>query len=751
MKQSVSRYISLFSIFLAFAFSTAALAEDVRIALRAHKGAEKALQQWQATADYLSEKIPGYNFILVPFEINSSLNQAVSRGEYHFTLTNPAASVEHIIRYGAQPLATLVNKRQGKGYSKFGSVIFTRSDRNDINELKDLKGKTFVGADEQGFGGWRVAWLELLKNKINPYRDFKALNFAGGKQQRVVYSVRDAKADAGSVRTDMLERMAATGKINLQDYKVIGEKQTEGFPFLHSTALYPEWLFSATKKIDDKLKTQVVLALFSIPSDGIAAQNGKYIGWISPLDYSSVEQLLKTLAVGPFQAATVGKVQWIFNQYGAYLIVSLVITVLLTLLLIYLVRQNRLIALAQEKLLSEIDAREALELQLIQAQKIESLGQLTGGIAHDFNNMLASMLGFTELALSSDTVRKDGDITKYLNQVMASGESAKIIVSQMLAYSRTSDKVIKTEIVLVSSIIRTCYELLRPLLPSSIDLIVNKEDNDLYVNVDKVMMEQVLMNLCLNAKDALSGNKGKITISSELVELDQTLCNSCFQTISGTYVAIVVEDNGCGIDEDVKNRLFEPYYSTKEAGKGTGMGLSMVHGLVHKHNGHIQVDSELGKRTSIKILLPQAFKSEASFPNNKKDDSLTAAQNKKLDGKHILIVDDEIYITNYLCALLQMHGYKVTSLNSSRDALSFFEKHHDEIDLVLTDQTMPDLTGIEMVNKIRNISADVPVILCSGYSEDVNKITASDLKISTFLEKPVKSKDLLNTINRLIS
>lgn len=749
MTQFLKRYFSLLIIFTSLVISGVAVAEDIRIALRAHKGAQKGLEKWQATADYLSDKIPGYRFIMVPFENNSALNQAVSHDEFHFCITNPASAVEHKIRYAAQPLATLVNKRQGKGYSKFGSVIFTRSDRNDINKLNDLKGKVFLGVDELGFGGWRVAWRELLKNNINPYSDFKEVHFAGGKQQKVVYAVRDGKVDAGSVRTDMLERMAASGKIDLNNYKVIGKKETEGFPFLHSSELYPEWLFSATRTMDDQLKTQVITALFSIPSDGLAAKKGKYVGWISPLDYTPVENLLKELGVGPYQIAAIGSSKWFFHQYGQYLIISIFAVVILILLLLYMARQNKRITHAQELLLNEAKERETLELQLVHSQKIEALGQLTGGIAHDFNNMLASMLGFTELALGSETVSKDGNLTQYLNYVMASGESAKILINQMLAFSRANDNVEKTEVLLATEVIENTYKLLRPLLPSSIDLRVNENDKDLYINVNKVMIEQVLMNLCLNAKDALIENKGQISINTDVVVLDQTPCNSCYQNISGAYVTIEIEDNGSGITDAVKERLFEPFFSTKDVGKGTGMGLSMVHGIVHKHDGHIIVDSELGKGTSIKILLPQKSKSDISLQENKETSQSTVTQDVSPDvtEKHILIVDDEVYITNYLRELLQAHGYKVTTKNNSPDALSYFAEHHDEIDLVLTDQTMPDLTGIEMAGKMLEISSDTNIILCTGYSEDVSKKSALDLKISAFLEKPVRSNELLKTIN----
>ncbi len=245
-------------------------------------------------------KIPQHRFIIAPFENNNALNEAIALGGFDFTLTNPASAVEHITLNGAKPIATLVNKRQGLGYTKFGSVIFTRANRDDINVLEDIKGKIFIGVDEQGFGGWRVAWREFLNNNINPYTDFEELRFAGGKQQNVVYEVEKGNADAGSVRTDMLERLAASGKINLSDFKVIGARKTEGFPFLHSTALYPEWLFLSATKTTDILSRQVSEALFSISAKELAAINGKYVGWVEPLDYTSVDDLLKELSVGPY-------------------------------------------------------------------------------------------------------------------------------------------------------------------------------------------------------------------------------------------------------------------------------------------------------------------------------------------------------------------------------------------------------------------------------------------------------------------
>lgn len=338
--------------------------EEIRIALRANKGAIKGLKKWQATSDYLTKNIDGYRFVLTPFENNSALNEAVSLGEFDYCLTNPASAVEHKIRYGAQPLATLVNKRQGKGYSEFGSVIFTRSDRADVNNFDDLKNKSFLGVDELGFGGWRVAWRELLQNNINPYTDFKYLRFAGGKQQKVVYSVKDGKVDAGSVRTDMLERMAAAGKIKLSDFKVLGARKTVDFPFLHSTQLYPEWLFSAVGNRNEKLTSKIVIALLSIPEGSLAANKGKYIGWISPKDYSPVDELLKDLKVGPYHIRSMTGFDDFIEQYGYIFFVASIVALLLILTVLYMLNLNRKITHTQSSLKKEIVTRERAEYVL---------------------------------------------------------------------------------------------------------------------------------------------------------------------------------------------------------------------------------------------------------------------------------------------------------------------------------------------------------------------------------------------------
>jgi diguanylate cyclase (GGDEF)-like protein len=388
MSLKLTRICYLLYLLFALSFSSLAASDEIRIALIAERGTQRGLEKWQSTADFLSKAIPDHQFVMVPFENNSSLNQAFSQGNYHFSLTNPASSVEHIIRYKTQPVATLINKRRGKGYSKFGSVIFTRVGRKDINSIPDLKGSVFLASDELGFGGWRVTWKELLNHNINPYVDFKEVRFAGGNQPKVVYAVLNGKADAGTVRTDMLERMADAGKIKLSDFKIIGKKYTKDFPFLHSTDLYPEWLLTSSKSISNELKNKVANALLSIRQNDKAALDGMYIGWIEPQDYTAVDELLKTLKVGPYHISESDVFSHFIKQYFYIISLSLIIIIGLIAAFLYMLKLNHKIANTQENLENEIVQRQRVE------NVLTTLAQQSLDFAHEdsfFNQCLISL------------------------------------------------------------------------------------------------------------------------------------------------------------------------------------------------------------------------------------------------------------------------------------------------------------------------------------------------------------------------
>jgi len=345
-------------------------AKEVKIGIRAIHSSDSALKRWQPTADYLNQKIPEHTFVLIPYEINSLLNQAASRKEFDFVLTNPAAHIEQNLRYGATPIATLINKRKDKGYTRFGSVIFTRADRTDINSFHDLVGKSFMGADEQGFGGWRIAWYELLENGINPYTDFQRLSFGGGIQYNVVKAVRGGQVDAGTVRTNMLEQLAHNGKIQLKEFKIIGAKISDDFNFMHSTRLYPEWPFAKLEHTPQELASKVAAALYSITPDSNAALQGEYLGWTFPLDYEPVANLLKTLRVGPFKP--VAPMTWleVFHSYWQYVVMYVFLFLTVSFALGYVVFSNKRLKQAQTFLKAEITQHKKTDTELTSSKRM---------------------------------------------------------------------------------------------------------------------------------------------------------------------------------------------------------------------------------------------------------------------------------------------------------------------------------------------------------------------------------------------
>ena len=300
-RQYTDLVIVVFLVLLA-ALSTPAYAEEnvIKIGVLAYRGEEEALTMWTPTADYLSEQVPEYTFVIVPLD-NDNIAPAVKRAEVDFVTTNPGSYVGLEYEYGVSRIATLENLRQGNDYEVFGAVIFTRADRGDINDLRDLKGKSFMAVHEDAFGGWWIAWKEFKDDGIDPHREFSTLKFSGFPHDLVVYAVKDSEVDAGTVRTDTFERMAEDGLIEIDEFKILNQQNVEGFPFMLSTQLYPEWAFAKLRHTPDELSKKVAVALLTMPADSQAAKAAKCAGWTIPLDYNPVHECLKELRVEPYE------------------------------------------------------------------------------------------------------------------------------------------------------------------------------------------------------------------------------------------------------------------------------------------------------------------------------------------------------------------------------------------------------------------------------------------------------------------
>lgn len=394
----------------------------------------------------------------------------------------------------------------------------------------------------------------------------------------------------------------------------------------------------------------------------------------------------------------------------------------------------------------------SLQRQLMQSQKMESLGQLTGGIAHDFNNMLSAILGYTDLAMELGEDKES--LQKYLKEVFLAGNRAKELVARMLAFSRGS-KDIEVQQIDIGPLLNESVEMIRPLLPSTIEFESHIVNSEIQVLLNPVMINQVIMNLCINARDAI-GEHGKIIFSSKIVSIDNELCTSCHQKVSGDFIEVSVHDTGSGIKPENMNNLFEPFFSTKEMGseKGTGMGLAMVHGIVHDHKGHIIVESDIGEGSTFRLLFPCNIEHENDLSLNQINSKEALISDDEISNivkeRNILIVDDEESLSNMMRSVLESYNCKVTIFLDSQLALQHFKENTENYDLIITDQTMPKLTGAELSKSVLELRQDIPIIMCTGHSENVNRIDADKMGIAAYMEKPVKNKELLMTVAQLL-
>ncbi len=294
MKQ---RFIFLLIVLFFFCSFSVQAADGIKIGVLAKNGPAKVMKKWAATGEYLSRKL-GKTVTIVPLDFDK-VNPAIEANEVDFFLINSSMFVTAKVKYGATAIATMINSRQGQAMEVFGGVIFTTAYNDSINSLDDLKGKTFMAVKKSSFGGWQMAYKTIKDAGIDPFKDFSKMDFAG-KHDNVVFAIQNEQAEAGTVRTDTLERMAANGAIAMEDFKIIN-KQSSSFPFVYSTTLYPEWPLAKTAATDDVLAQEVVSALKTIKKDDPAAQKAKIIGWADPLNYTPVEELQQSLGVGAFK------------------------------------------------------------------------------------------------------------------------------------------------------------------------------------------------------------------------------------------------------------------------------------------------------------------------------------------------------------------------------------------------------------------------------------------------------------------
>lgn len=387
-----------------------------------------------------------------------------------------------------------------------------------------------------------------------------------------------------------------------------------------------------------------------------------------------------------------------------------------------------------------ITERKHLEDQLRQSHKMEAIGTLAGGIAHEFNNALSAILGFSELAQLE--VPQESEAHSYIQEVLTAGLRAKDLVQQILSFSRQND--VGRELVPLSQMIRELLTLLRASLPTTIDIQLHLSEADTTILANRTQLHQIVMNLCANAEYAMRPHGGVLEIRVDTAELDHTFVAPSFELEPGAYVHLTIRDTGSGMSPHVVERIFDPFFTTKDVGEGTGMGLAIVHGIVTGYGGAITVESTSGQGSCFSIYLPRVTTTVATGILDG-----TAIDIPRGHG-HILFVDDEAVLVRLGRAMLEHLGYDVTAYTSSFEALRAFRNAPEQFDVVITDQTMPILTGATLVEELRQIRDDIPIILCTGFSHMMNAEKAQALGVDAFVMKPGVTEELAVTVQQVL-
>ncbi|OOG21977.1 hypothetical protein B1C78_15790 [Thioalkalivibrio denitrificans] len=360
--------------------------EEVRIGVLAHRGPEAAVQAWTPTAEYLNRTVPGRTFRVVPLN-NITLDEAVAAGSVDFVITNPGSYAILEATYGVTRILTLRNLRQDGVYTQFGAVIFTRADRDDIETLRDLRGKSFMAVRADAFGGYLMALREFREAGIRPERDFTRIQYVGLPQDQIVLAVAAGEVDAGTVRTDTLERMAADGLVRMDRFKVINRRQVTGFPFLLSTGLYPEWAFARSAHVPEQLAHQVGMALLQLAPDSPETRASQSAGWTMPLDYTPVHELLRELRIGPYADLDRIDLETLLRHFWHWLLLLFGLFVVVSMVAAYIMRINRRLSHSQAQLLELAGALEESNRVL---QEMSVKDGLTGLANHrHFEEVLA--------------------------------------------------------------------------------------------------------------------------------------------------------------------------------------------------------------------------------------------------------------------------------------------------------------------------------------------------------------------------
>ncbi|ARN56670.1 PhnD/SsuA/transferrin family substrate-binding protein [Sedimentisphaera salicampi] len=727
--------IFLFLVFLA----AAAQADDYEIGVLAKRGDAKCLERWSATGGYLSDQFESDSFGIVPLDFNE-IEEAVKSGQVDFVLANPAVYVNLEYNYHVKRLATLVNKSPAGNINSFAGIVFCLKDKS-FERFRDLKGLHIAAVDRNSFGGWLAVKRELVADGLDVPGDFSSLSFTGS-HDKVVYSVQQGSADAGIVRSNSLERLAAEGKINLDDFKIVESCTNEDLPFLHSTETYPEWPFSALEHIPATVSKRVTVALLNMPEGHNAAVQANIGGWTVPSHYKSVRECLREIRYKPYEMHGKVTLAQVFKNFRNSIFFILFAGLVLGLVFVWLVLLNRKLHLSTASKEKEIRARENAEKQLKEANRAKE--RFLANMSHEIRTPMNSIIGFCDLLREFNL---PGEARSYVEKISISGESLLELINDILDFSKIEAGRMKVDVNefslgrLLNNVESIIYQKVKE---KKLEFGII-ENGAIPANIvsDQHRLNQCLINLCSNAVKFTNSGHVHIIVST-------------FRKNGDDWISFAVEDTGVGISNDKLEHIFDPFTQAEESTArkygGTGLGLSVTSKLAGLLGGELKCSSEPGLGSTFTLSIPAGLDvnsqarmdrlnlKEASYENHQQ---LT----NQFSGS-ILVAEDSPTNQMLIRIYLEKMGLDVDVAENGQLAVDMAMKKSYR--LIFMDVQMPEMDGCEAAQRLRKQNWNGPIIALTANAMKGDREKCLAAGCDYYLSKPIDRIKLISALEQYL-
>jgi len=692
-----------------------------------------AVPAFRPLTDYLSSFLDGRPFVVVPFDSIEQMVSAVDHDQLDFVIASPVAFVTLSTRHRVRPIAT-VTQQSGPDLSPWmAGAVFVRQGRVDLQRLEDARAQRVLALSPLALGGWLAARREWQHLGIGESA-FASLQF-DFSYERIAARICAGEADIGVLPANALNGLQSSCRGGLRVLPSPSGKNAR-YHFDTSTQLYPEAAVVAVGDLDEELVTRVTIALLSVDHGSPAARAAGVSGFTAPLSYTPVQQLMQELRIGPYESFERLSFTQAVRQHAGKAMAAML--VFLSILLFAFVRARRLnarLAMLIAQWRTADDERRHLESQLQQSRRLESIGRVAGGVAHDFNNLLTVINGYSQILLIAPL---DAETREQVQQIHKAGKRAAELTAQLLTFSRRQvTDVLPLDL---NTVIHDADPLLRRLAGEDAHLTFSLSPALSPTSGDVSQMTQVLMNLVVNARDAMPRG-GRIDIGTENVTVPSPGEHPP-DIANGDYVVLSVTDTGTGMTADVRQHLFEPFFSTKGEA-GTGLGLSTVYGVVRQRQGGITVWSEPGQGSRFRIYLPQTQSQPEPVAPVKAAIPATPSGRRR-----ILVVEDQDEVRGFATEVLRSAGYDVVEASTGEAALVAFDQA--PIDLLLTDVVLRGMNGRELAEHFSHMFPGAGVLFTSGYPDDVTAQKGVPRGSVAFLQKPYSPDALIARIAELL-